>query len=182
MGAALFSYRPGPSTKDSARVSHLSGRQIEKAARIRLRCRSSALGDLASGLGRVSGIFSLGDSAADCRSRWPNRTSCGCTGNLVGESGKHSLPSLFRRTLFVSWPRHLSACKYFPSSLAHSIIIGLKCLSVNECGCVMKTSSALASLRQHWPFAIVALIGAVFVFTNLQRDYLWEDEGDTAVL
>src|SRR5213080_4545942 len=46
----------------------------------------------------------------------------------------------------------------------------------------MKTSDALTSLRQHWPFAIVALISAVFIFTNLGRDYLWEDEGDTAAL
>src|SRR5438309_6153653 len=46
----------------------------------------------------------------------------------------------------------------------------------------MKPSDALTSLRQHWPFAIVALISAVFIFTNLGRDYLWEDEGDSAVL
>src|SRR5437660_10031592 len=46
----------------------------------------------------------------------------------------------------------------------------------------MKPSDALTSLRQHWPFAIVALISAVFIFTNLGRDYLWEDEGDTAAL
>src|SRR5437879_4572918 len=46
----------------------------------------------------------------------------------------------------------------------------------------MKTSEALAGIRQHWPFAIVALIGAVLIFTNLGSDYLWEDEGDTAAL
>src|SRR5437868_2376079 len=46
----------------------------------------------------------------------------------------------------------------------------------------MKTLDALTSLRQHWPFAIVALISAVFIFTNLGTDYLWEDEGDTAAL
>src|SRR5437667_117677 len=46
----------------------------------------------------------------------------------------------------------------------------------------MNTSDALTSLRQHWPFAIVSLISAVFIFTNLGRDYLWEDEGDTAAL
>ncbi len=44
----------------------------------------------------------------------------------------------------------------------------------------------LARLREtvhsHWPFAAVALIGALFIFTNLGTDYLWEDEGDTAVL
>ncbi len=46
----------------------------------------------------------------------------------------------------------------------------------------MKTSEALAGIRQHWPFAIVALVGAVLIFTNLGMDYLWEDEGDTAAL
>lgn len=37
-------------------------------------------------------------------------------------------------------------------------------------------------LRSHWPLAVVAIIGAVFLFTNLGSDYLWEDEGDTAAL
>src|SRR6266404_1187559 len=46
----------------------------------------------------------------------------------------------------------------------------------------MKTSEALAGIRQHWPFVIVALIGAMLIFTNLGTDYLWEDEGDTAAL
>jgi len=46
----------------------------------------------------------------------------------------------------------------------------------------MKTSEALAGVRQHWPFAVVALVGAVLIFTNLGTDYLWEDEGDTAAL
>ena len=46
----------------------------------------------------------------------------------------------------------------------------------------MRTSVALASLRQHWPFAIVALVGAMLIFTDLGTDYLWEDEGDTAAL
>ena len=46
----------------------------------------------------------------------------------------------------------------------------------------MKTSGALAGVRQHWPFAVVALVGAVLIFTNLGTDYLWEDEGDTAAL
>lgn len=43
--------------------------------------------------------------------------------------------------------------------------------------------SAIATgLRVHWPLAIAALLGAVFIFTNLGRDCLWEDEGDTAAL
>lgn len=46
----------------------------------------------------------------------------------------------------------------------------------------MKTSEALVSIRRHWPFVIVALVGAVLIFTNLGTDYLWEDEGDTAAL
>jgi 4-amino-4-deoxy-L-arabinose transferase-like glycosyltransferase len=36
--------------------------------------------------------------------------------------------------------------------------------------------------RRDWPIAILAAISAVFIFTNLGRDYLWEDEGDTAAL
>ena len=43
-------------------------------------------------------------------------------------------------------------------------------------------SVGLRQLRSHWPFAIVAVIGAVLIFTNLGSDYLWEDEGDTAAL
>jgi Dolichyl-phosphate-mannose-protein mannosyltransferase len=45
--------------------------------------------------------------------------------------------------------------------------------------------SALADgvmrLHLHWPVAVVALVGAVLIFTNLDKDYLWADEGDTAV-
>jgi hypothetical protein len=41
---------------------------------------------------------------------------------------------------------------------------------------------ALASLRRHWLFAILAFVAALLIFTNLGRDYLWEDEGDTAAL
>jgi 4-amino-4-deoxy-L-arabinose transferase-like glycosyltransferase len=44
-------------------------------------------------------------------------------------------------------------------------------------GCVFA-----ARLRSHWAFALVAVIGAVLIFTNLGSDYLWEDEGDTAAL
>jgi len=36
--------------------------------------------------------------------------------------------------------------------------------------------------RQHWPLAVVLAISSVLLFTNLHRDYLWSDEGDTAVL
>jgi 4-amino-4-deoxy-L-arabinose transferase-like glycosyltransferase len=43
-------------------------------------------------------------------------------------------------------------------------------------------SAGLGSLRRHWPFALVAIIGALLIFTNLGADYLWEDEGDTAAL
>src|SRR5438874_3725907 len=46
----------------------------------------------------------------------------------------------------------------------------------------MKTSDALHQLRWHWPLAVVGVIGAVLIFTNLGSDYLWEDEGDTAAL
>jgi len=34
----------------------------------------------------------------------------------------------------------------------------------------------------HWPFALLAVIGFALIFINLGSDYLWEDEGDTAVL
>lgn len=40
----------------------------------------------------------------------------------------------------------------------------------------------MRSVKRHWPLGIVAVIGLVLVFTNLGSDYLWEDEGDTAVL
>jgi 4-amino-4-deoxy-L-arabinose transferase-like glycosyltransferase len=43
-------------------------------------------------------------------------------------------------------------------------------------------SASLSQLRSHWPLAIVSVIGAVLIFTNLGADYLWEDEGDTAAL
>src|SRR3990172_4426231 len=36
--------------------------------------------------------------------------------------------------------------------------------------------------RQHWPLVVVLAISSVLLFTNLHRDYLWSDEGDTAVL
>jgi hypothetical protein len=34
----------------------------------------------------------------------------------------------------------------------------------------------------HWPAALIAVLSAVLIFTNLGGDYLWEDEGDTAAL
>jgi hypothetical protein len=43
-------------------------------------------------------------------------------------------------------------------------------------------SAGSRQVRSHWPFAIVAVVGAVLIFTNLGSDYLWEDEGDTAAL
>ena len=46
----------------------------------------------------------------------------------------------------------------------------------------MKVSDAPAEIRSHWPLAIIAVIGAAFLFTNLGAGYLWADEGDTAVL
>jgi Dolichyl-phosphate-mannose-protein mannosyltransferase len=41
-------------------------------------------------------------------------------------------------------------------------------------------SVSLAGFRFHWPILVVAILAAVFIFTNLGSDYLWEDEGDTA--
>ena len=46
----------------------------------------------------------------------------------------------------------------------------------------MKLKKPLDWWRLHWPIVILAAISAVFTFTNLGRDYLWEDEGDTAAL
>src|SRR5437016_2038212 len=37
-------------------------------------------------------------------------------------------------------------------------------------------------LRSHWPFVTVAMLGLAVLLTNLGTDYLWADEGDTAVL
>ena len=37
-------------------------------------------------------------------------------------------------------------------------------------------------LRAHKPFVIVAVLGLALLLTNLGTDYLWADEGDTAVL
>src|SRR6266478_8794976 len=46
----------------------------------------------------------------------------------------------------------------------------------------MKPLTVLAGLRSHLPLVVLAAISAVFIFTNLGSDYLWEDEGDTAAL
>ena len=43
-------------------------------------------------------------------------------------------------------------------------------------------SASSSQLRWHWPLAVVAVVSAVLIFTNLDIDYLWEDEGDTAAL
>ena len=37
-------------------------------------------------------------------------------------------------------------------------------------------------LRPHWPFAVIAAAGLALLVSNLEKDYLWADEGDTAVL
>jgi 4-amino-4-deoxy-L-arabinose transferase-like glycosyltransferase len=44
----------------------------------------------------------------------------------------------------------------------------------------------LARLREkvhsHWPFVVLATVGLALILTTLGKDYLWADEGDTAVL
>lgn len=37
-------------------------------------------------------------------------------------------------------------------------------------------------VRSHWPIALIATLALVLLFANLGSDYLWADEGDTAVL
>src|SRR5437660_9423755 len=37
-------------------------------------------------------------------------------------------------------------------------------------------------LRSHWPFALLAALALALLLVNLGSDYLWADEGDTAVL
>jgi 4-amino-4-deoxy-L-arabinose transferase-like glycosyltransferase len=46
----------------------------------------------------------------------------------------------------------------------------------------MKAPFTFQQLRPHWPLLILAAIALALVLTNLGRDYLWADEGDTAVL
>jgi 4-amino-4-deoxy-L-arabinose transferase-like glycosyltransferase len=36
--------------------------------------------------------------------------------------------------------------------------------------------------RSHWPLLVVLVVAALLILPNLGRDYLWADEGDTAVL
>lgn len=40
----------------------------------------------------------------------------------------------------------------------------------------------LQTLRLHWPIATVLGVGLALMLTSLGKDYLWADEGDTAVL
>ena len=37
-------------------------------------------------------------------------------------------------------------------------------------------------LHPHWPFFLAAVFGLALILANLGKDYLWADEGDTAVL
>lgn len=43
-------------------------------------------------------------------------------------------------------------------------------------------AAALRRWRTHWPLALVALLAALLLFTNLHRGHLWTDEADTAIL
>ena len=36
--------------------------------------------------------------------------------------------------------------------------------------------------HRHWPLALVLALAALALFTNLVRDYLWSDQGDTAIV
>lgn len=40
----------------------------------------------------------------------------------------------------------------------------------------------LSRFRPHWPLGLLPAIGLVLLFAGLNSDYLWADEGDTAVL
>jgi len=42
--------------------------------------------------------------------------------------------------------------------------------------------NAWEKLRWHGPFVVLALVGLGLVLSELGKDYLWADEGDTAVL
>jgi hypothetical protein len=55
-------------------------------------------------------------------------------------------------------------------------------LAANRRSAASILSTASRQLRSHWSLAVIAVIGAVLIFTNLGSDYLWEDEGDTAAL
>lgn len=43
-------------------------------------------------------------------------------------------------------------------------------------------SLAPRAIGRHWPIALIAVVAAVLLLTNLGGEALWEDEGDTAVL
>lgn len=45
----------------------------------------------------------------------------------------------------------------------------------------VKKASAPAAAGHHWPLGVLAALAAVLIFVHLGRDYLWADEGDTAV-
>lgn len=44
-----------------------------------------------------------------------------------------------------------------------------------------KRAAAPAAAGHHWPIGVLAALAAVLIFMHLGRDYLWADEGDTAV-
>ena len=47
---------------------------------------------------------------------------------------------------------------------------------------LIKAHNVSHHFRLHWPLALLMGVGLALIFTNLGSDYLWEDEGDTAVL
>ena len=42
----------------------------------------------------------------------------------------------------------------------------------------MKMADTIGIGRGHGLFAILGIVAAILIFTNLGRDYLWEDEGE----
>lgn len=48
-------------------------------------------------------------------------------------------------------------------------------------GCEFITRG-MECLRIHWPIVLLTCLAAFLIFTNLGKEYLWSDEGDTAVL
>jgi len=47
---------------------------------------------------------------------------------------------------------------------------------------VPAANNTFSRVRDYWPLAAVLAIAATLLFVRLDRDYLWADEGDTAVL
>ena len=47
---------------------------------------------------------------------------------------------------------------------------------------VYRATAWLSRWRPHWPLAVIVTLASLLLFTGLGRDYLWSDEGDTAVL